>query len=276
MPTLIRHPEKKYINPMYNMSVIQKYMFPDKTPLHWHEFYEIELFLSGEGISVMNGSEYNIMRGRLFFMTPVDIHSYTLSKTSETINISFTSNAIEDMGITEKLSANGGAAFILSEDETEWIFAMAKKLRREARGDEFMNKKYISQLMGCIMIEILRKINTKQDYKSTPDSIQSAVQYIYLHFRENLDLDTVAAQTGLSRNHFSEKFHRYMNSTFKEFLTRVRLDYAVKLLLYTDISVSDVSYFSGFNSVSYFLRAFKKSFETSPLVYRKKNKTAAE
>lgn len=276
MPTLVRHPEKKYINPAYSLSVIQKYMFADKTPLHWHEFYEIELFLSGKGKAVMNGTECTIERGRLFFMTPIDIHSYILTETTEAINISFTAKAIEDMAITEKLSTNNGAALTLSEEETEWIFLMAKKIRSEANENNFMSRKYISQMMGCLLIEILRKFDKKRDLKKPPDSIQSAIQYIYLHFREDLNLEIVAAQAGLSPNHFSEKFHQYMNSTFKEYLTRVRLDYAVKLLLYTEISVTEVSYFSGFNSVSYFLRAFKKKFNTSPLVYRKQNKKVVD
>ena len=276
MTGLIRHPESKYINKNYNMTVIQKFMFPDKTPLHWHEYYEVELFLSGKGTTLMNGTEHPVERGKLFFMTPIDIHCYTVTETTETINISFTAEVIEDMGITEKLSVNSGAVITLSEEETEWMFSMAKKMREESLKNEFMNKKYISQMMGCILIEILRKAGKKRDGAKSPDSIQSAIQYIYLHFRENLNLDVVAAQAGLSSNHFSEKFHRYMGATFKEYLTRVRLDYAIKLLLYTEISINDVSYFSGFNSVSYFLRAFKKKYNTSPLAYRKKNKITVE
>lgn len=272
MSVLIRHPEKKYINPTHNLSVIHKFMFPDKMPFHWHEFYEIELFLSGSGTSVMNGSEYSIQRGRLFFATPVDIHSYTLTETGEILNISFTSSAIEDMGITEKFAVSNGYALSLTEEETDWLFLMAKKLQKESYADGFMNKKYISQIMSCIMIEILRKIEKCRPTIESSESIQTAVQYIFLHFRENLTLESVAAQAGLSPNHFSEKFHRYMNSTFKEYLTRIRLEYAAKLLLYTDVSITDISYFSGFNSVSYFMRSFKKKFNLSPLVYRKQNK----
>ena len=162
MSELIRHPESKYINKNYNMTVIQKFMFPDKTPLHWHEYYEIELFLSGKGVSLMNGAEYPVERGKLFFMTPIDIHCYTFTETTEAINISFTAKVIEDMGITEKLSVNSGAVITLSDAETEWIFNMAKKIREEASENEFMNKKYISQMMGCVLIEILRKAEKKR------------------------------------------------------------------------------------------------------------------
>ena len=180
------------------------------------------------------------------------------------------------MGITEKLAVNNGAVLSLSDEETDWIYLMSKKLKTESHAEGFMNKKYISQIMSCIMIEILRKISRRRDASKSPESIQSAIQYIYLHFREELNLELVASQAGLSPNHFSEKFHRYMNATFKEYLTRVRLDYAVKLLLYTDISITDVSYFSGFNSVSYFMRSFKKKFDMSPLVYRKQNRVVPD
>lgn len=272
MPELTRHPERKYINSGYNISVVYKYIYTDVTPLHWHEFYEIEFFLSGTGVSVMNGKKYEICPGTLFFMTPVDIHSYNLEGTAEVVNISFTANAIEDMGIAERLAVNNGAAIFLSKEQTDWLIQLANKIKNEVRSGNYMDKKYISQMLGCILIELLRKTGRNGNEAESPDSIQQAVQYIYLHFREDLTLENTAARAGISPNHFSEKFHSCMNLTFKEYLTRIRLDYAVKLLLYTDISIAEVSYFSGFNSTSYFLRTFKKRFLMSPLVYRKNNR----
>ena len=273
MSELSKYPDSKYIDFHYNISSIQKIMFNKVIPLHWHEFYEIELFLGGSGIATMNGKDYNIERGRLFWVTPTDIHSYVLTEKSETVNISFSINSIEDISITERLSMHNGDTILLDDDEIEWILMMSKKIRNELRCGEFLAKKYISQIMGCIIIEILRKIERRKFSDNTPNSIQQAVHYICLHFRENITLENISSYVGLSKNHFCEKFHSSMDITFKEYLTKVRLDYALRLILYTDISINDVSYFSGFNSVSYFLRIFKKKFNISPLAYRKKYKT---
>jgi len=62
-----------------------------------------------------------------------------------------------------------------------------------------------------------------------------------------------------------------MNTTFKEYLTSLRLDYAAKLLIISDFSSTEICYTSGFNDFSSFSRAFKKKFFISPSEYRSKN-----
>ena len=42
------------------------------TPIHWHEFYEIEYFLEGHGTAFINQKPYEIHPGTLLFLTPTD------------------------------------------------------------------------------------------------------------------------------------------------------------------------------------------------------------
>ena len=57
-----------------DISAVRK-SFDGKYKSHWHEFYEIEYIISGSGIYEIDGIEYKITPGTLFFMTPVDFHN---------------------------------------------------------------------------------------------------------------------------------------------------------------------------------------------------------
>ena len=50
----------------------EKIMVKEKTiygyPVHWHEFYEIEFIISGKGTYYIDGKEYDVKPGMIFFM----------------------------------------------------------------------------------------------------------------------------------------------------------------------------------------------------------------
>ena len=59
---------------------------------------------------------------------------------------------------------------------------------------------------------------------------------------------------------------------FKEFLVDLRLKHACQLLVYSNEAITDIAYYCGFNSTSYFLTVFKKRYKMSPLKYRNSEK----
>lgn len=61
-----------------------------------------------------------------------------------------------------------------------------------------------------------------------------------------------------------------MQKHFIEYLNEVRIAHACKLLLETDLSISEIAFESGYKTVSNFNKIFKKMTDASPLTYRKK------
>ena len=74
-----------------DISAVRK-SFDGKYKSHWHEFYEIEYIISGSGIYEIDGIEYKITPGTLFFMTPVDFHNVNANNV-ELYNIQFSAFA---------------------------------------------------------------------------------------------------------------------------------------------------------------------------------------
>lgn len=94
--------------------------------------------------------------------------------------------------------------------------------------------------------------------------------YVMKNFREKISLDDVAAIANMSPSSFSRYFKVHANKTFSGFLTEIRIGYSCKLLTNQKMSVSQVCYDSGFNTLSNFNRQFKEVTHYSPLEYRKK------
>jgi len=275
MPEIARYPEKLDLIETLNIRINERTLSKCTIPLHWHEYFELELFLSGSGKSVINHQSYPCESGTLFLLSPLDSHSYTIaSEQADMLNVAFNMQCLEDIYLPEFLTMKSYTAIKLSEQDILWMSTIIRKMNAESQGSKFLNKKYISKLLACLLIEVIRlhKENTVDKNITLPESIQNAMQYMHLHFRETINLHDIADSAGLSSNHLSEKFHQYVGVTYKTYLIKLRLDYAVRLIEITETSISELSFFCGFNSSAYFHRVFKSKFGISPYQYRKNSR----
>ena len=103
--------------------------------------------------------------------------------------------------------------------------------------------------------------------------IEHAVQYMQENFTDSsMSVQTVAEYLGISGNYFSELFNVQMRESFTVWLNRLRVEKAQELLRATDISIRDIGFKCGFNTVQHFNRMFKKYSGVTPGQYRDKNR----
>jgi two-component system, response regulator YesN len=99
--------------------------------------------------------------------------------------------------------------------------------------------------------------------------IRQAQEYITLHYMaSDLSLNQVAAQVGLSPCHFSAVFSQETGTTFKEYVTELRIKRAKELLRATTLRSSEISDQIGYNDPHYFSYVFRKSTRLSPKEFR--------
>ena len=104
-------------------------------------------------------------------------------------------------------------------------------------------------------------------------ALRRITEFVNEHFYDNISLDTIAIETGLSRYYISHLFKELMNTTFINYLNELRLSRAAMLLVTTDIPVIEIAGMSGFNNISNFNRSFKMYYDTTPSKYRKNEKS---
>jgi AraC-like DNA-binding protein len=102
------------------------------------------------------------------------------------------------------------------------------------------------------------------------ERINRVCELISRRFRENVTQAEASRVAKMSGPSFSRFFRRATNWTFRAFLNEVRVGHASRLLLESDLSVTEICYDSGFGNLSNFNRQFLKLRRVSPRDYRKR------
>lgn len=98
--------------------------------------------------------------------------------------------------------------------------------------------------------------------------IKNAVDYIAHHFPEEITLASVAEEYHVNASYLSMLFRQVTGMTFKEYLNRVRVEEAERLLTNTDYPIIDIAVACGYRDQSYFTKVFKKYTGLTPRQYR--------
>lgn len=228
---------------------------------HWHEFYEIELILDGEGTYSVDGIDYPIRRGCLFFMSPSSFHRICFTGTTRLINFMFTSDACDPdflIGIFEK---SPHIFLKLPEDTIHLIHTFAKDMLTTK------SVKYLSAMTSCILGK-LQQLTIGEPPNLRHAEMQYALLWIQNHFREGIRLEDAARIANYSPNYFGNKFKEYTGVTFKSYLLNLQFSLALKMLRHTSLSTTEICWQCGFRDYANFMLQFKKRFGMTPGEYR--------
>jgi AraC family transcriptional regulator len=105
---------------------------------------------------------------------------------------------------------------------------------------------------------------------AVPPGIRRVVQNLETDFARDLSLAELAAQAELSRCHFAQVFRQLTGHAPHQYLLRVRLSHARKLLAQEnqDLSLSDIAAACGFSDQAHLGRHFRRAFGTTPAAFR--------
>jgi AraC family transcriptional regulator len=115
-----------------------------------------------------------------------------------------------------------------------------------------------------------KKAHQSQFHRS---QIGRAQRYIRLHLAESMSLDRLAREAGSSSYHFARLFNAYVGETPFEFLRRLRLVTALRMLQEdVGVSVTEIALSIGYDTSASFNKAFRKLLNMNPRDFRKLGK----
>lgn len=243
-------------------------------PMHWHEFYEIDIVLGGECEFTINGVKYNLQKGQISFLSPIDFHSLSIINNSENFvhyNIMFYGEFISD---TVTMLLNHAKLPLVAEpnsDAFKQIVEYCETLIKNENRCSHLTKYYLKNILECLVIDILNCTPIKNGVVSENIIyVRKALKYIQDNFTVSLTPKDVAAHCGFSQSHMTKIFKEFTGMTFHDYILQLRCRYARNLICSTDIKLLDICFESGFNSFSQFSRNFRYLYGISPGAYRKK------
>ena len=108
--------------------------------------------------------------------------------------------------------------------------------------------------------------------RATPKSygrLAEAVQHFHTHYGQAVSIPRLAATVGISLSEFERRFHHLFGATPRQYLQRVRVNAACRLLAETEKKITEIALEVGFFDHSHLSRTFSRLMGVSPLAYRK-------
>ncbi len=102
------------------------------------------------------------------------------------------------------------------------------------------------------------------------EKVLAAQQWMEANYAQNISIDAMAQQVGISPRHFKRRFRKATGATPLVYLQNVRLEAAKEKLETTQESVNEITYRIGYEDSSTFRRLFKREMGLSPRAYRDK------
>jgi AraC-like DNA-binding protein len=255
------------------------------TPWHYHPELEIVMMLESEGYKYIGSSITRFAPGDLVLIGPYLPHFYKndapyheegSNLKAHSAVIHFEEDFIGKEFLEKPESVNLQKLFKRSKHGIQFSSKISAKLK-----DDFLN---LANLQGMprllAFIKILETLSTTTEYhfltsdplvitnSADSDRMKRVFEYVMNNFQQTISLEEIASIANMSESAFSRYFKKRTRKTFTSFLNEIRIEHACKLLQYDNMSVSEISYESGFTNLSNFNRQFKAFKKQTPLAYR--------
>lgn len=230
-------------------------------PNHAHPCMEFVYYLSGEGVSVIDGIEYEYKPNTFVFVSPKVVHLERHRTQTEVLFFAF------DYQLGSLIVKDG-----IYNDENGVIKRLFKEVEKEIK-EKRSDFKFAVAISVCqILLYVSRQNQDKKEENVLAECMKYAKEYIVQHIHSKIILKDVAASIGYSYDYFRHQFLSFYGIPIKEFVIKEKLKRVKRMLAKTDEPVAKIADMYAFESANYLIRIFKKTEGCTPSEYRKQNR----
>ena len=268
------YPASLYVNQDSGYTCRYNYSSTEDFQLHYHDYYEIFLMISGSAVHLVNGKRQSLQKNSLIFVRPEDTHTYLSEKNFSFINLTFTRETIELLftylseGFPSGVLLNNPMppAVLLQEKEKDVLLSKLDRLNTL----QWQNKEQQKLRMRILLVDIFARYFSGQTQQ--PSAIPSWLESLCAEMNHpkmfSGGIDKMIALSGRSREHVARSVKKYYHVTLSQFINGLRINYIANMLMNSDIPILDLCYDSGFQNVGWFYTVFKREYGISPAGFR--------
>ncbi|MBQ4630457.1 MAG: helix-turn-helix transcriptional regulator [Clostridia bacterium] len=250
--------------------------------IHVHSEFELLKILEGHTEFYVYDKEHRVECGDIIFVNSRVPHSTAIHKDSAAFFIQFHTDIQPDDN--EVRMSKYLSRFINIANEDAVVFKAGTELNSaisiclDSIRSEYIQKDnsydiFIKGYIYTILALLYRNkviIHPESFFESgSVSKILPVLEYIDANYSKQITLPQLSEIINVNEFYFCRLFKRVVNTPVMQYLNFVRVCKAEKLLLSTDKSVSEIAFETGFSSVSYFNRIFKKYKYCTPKMYKK-------
>ena len=248
---------------------------------HDHDFYEVNIVLSGEGVHIINDTPVHTVSGDVFVIPPGFVHGWnSLGAGFDVYHVVLKKSFFERY--SQEISTFSGFKLLfevepiircrsdkayLSLNHSSMDFLLGTLKLFESLKDESTPES--DTLRSAIALTVIGYLSGKASERRDAlehesgesfDAICSTLEYIHNNISAKLTVDILAKHAKMSRATFIRKFKALCSMSVHDYITKLRIDEAKRLLNYGK-SMTEVANECGYYDASHLYRAIKQSEE---------------
>lgn len=248
-------------------------------PLHWHREFEIIYINSGYGTVFVDTKSYDCRYGDIILIPPDTIHGISQKDNEKMVyfNILFRPSLFESDQESlfykkycqpiEDGELRPPVFFTPDTPESKIIRPQIERLTEKWTIPHQDNMIFIKARMFIIfeqIYEISKKNQTGAKKTDSSSRFKPLLSFMNANFHDAISIKKAAEICNYSESFFMKSFKNTFGFTFNSYLNEFRLEKAQEFLRNTDMNVSQVSAACGFESLSYFIKCYRKKWGITP------------
>lgn len=261
----------------------------EKCTWHYHNNYEISFITEGSGKRIVADSIEDFQPGDLVFLGKKLPHVWIADKgqgiwsnrTLEMVFLQFTEKVLCSQLLTLPEFSHVAKALSLSEQGIQIVGQTLNEVSELMLQMPYM-KGFERMLHFFRMMDLIGRSDSnkplaskeylKARFTTGNKRIATIHEYLLNNYREEVDLKKLADLVSMAEGSLCRFFKMNMGLTIFEYLNKIKVEFACKLLMDPGLSILEVCLDSGFNNLSHFNKQFRKTTGVAPSVYRKRLK----
>ena len=235
-------------------------------PLHVNTELEIIYVRSGSIHILYDGAEYDLGAAKAMVILPCRVHRFIPGDNVYATVFMFSYQlAIETLGNFLNFSA-ASDVFNVNDALGCYIDSLLETVKDKIEvTDNFLIPGIYYAFMNAYFVNN-RFIACRKN-----DIIQQVINMVALETDDMPTIEKIAGKLGITRRTLSDTFTHQTGMKLKNFMRDICLERATNMLMYSNLSVTEIAYKCGFGSIRNFNRIFQQRYFCTPSEYRKSN-----
>ena len=258
-------------------------------PKHTHDFSELVIVYSGQGIHFTDDEEYSISAGDVFVVTGDRSHGYRRPEQLQLLNIVFDQSLLSVSPVfeSELNEINGYHALFTWEPRlrSEHRFESRLRLGRSELAETLLKAGALESELSAkgagyramalsIFIQLCGFLSRQYDSSSSPEMkelsrLSGVLSYLEQNTSRCITTGELTSFAGMSESTLLRLFHKTTGTSPVEYHNRLRIKKVCGLLKSTGKTVTEIAFETGFGDSNYLSRLFKKVMGVPPGAWRK-------
>ncbi|MBK1877766.1 AraC family transcriptional regulator [Pelagicoccus mobilis] len=240
-----------------------------------HHRFVLILCFETEGSISVDGRIFHLTPGDAFLVKPYQFHFY-LEMQSQKLNWLFITFETRN---AKPFDSFANTSIPLSEELCEQALQIASHYAERERLDEVtldMLTFSVSSLLNKLRAYSLNRSRKLIESPAYPtfgyDLVDKINTQLEQSLEDNISILQISERLAISESHLRKRFKQLTGLSLGSYLVHYKLNRAVKLLVHSDDSLTQIAFDCGYDSLAAFSRSFKKQLGSTPSQYRKTEK----